>query len=72
MYSGGVTRDWAGVPRKLFTPGSGQSRCVCIKDETSATSDDDEKRVQLQPESEPNPKLRLYENCDPRAVSCQI
>ncbi|XP_006641041.2 neuferricin [Lepisosteus oculatus] len=29
--SGGVLRGWAGVPRKLFKPGSSSSRCVCVQ-----------------------------------------
>ncbi|KAG7268990.1 hypothetical protein CRUP_004261 [Coryphaenoides rupestris] len=29
--SGGVERAWAGVPRKLFTAGSGR-RCVCVEE----------------------------------------
>ncbi|KAK3509523.1 hypothetical protein QTP70_035172, partial [Hemibagrus guttatus] len=29
--SGGVHRDWAGVPRMLFSPGSGHTRCVCAR-----------------------------------------
>ncbi|CAF98513.1 unnamed protein product, partial [Tetraodon nigroviridis] len=29
--SGGVDRSWAGVPRKLYSPGSTGVRCVCVK-----------------------------------------
>lgn len=29
--SGAVNRDWAGVPRKFFQPGSTNSRCACVK-----------------------------------------
>ncbi|XP_072943344.1 neuferricin [Epargyreus clarus] len=29
--SGGVIRNWVGVPRQLFTPGDEKPRCVCIQ-----------------------------------------
>jgi len=34
LKSGGVTRDWAGVPRLLASAG-GKSRCVCVRRERS-------------------------------------
>ncbi|XP_056141329.1 neuferricin [Lampris incognitus] len=45
--SGGVQRDWVGVPRKLYSPGSSHSRCVCVKDSSAAQ----------------NPNLQEYEGC---------
>lgn len=27
--SGGIDRDWTGVPRQLFNPSTGQTKCVC-------------------------------------------
>ncbi|XP_045597658.1 neuferricin [Procambarus clarkii] len=30
--SGGVGRDWVGVPRKLYNPGHSKPRCACVKD----------------------------------------
>ena len=30
-FSGGVTREWAGVPRRLFKPGTNDWRCACVK-----------------------------------------
>lgn len=35
--SGGVERKWAGVPRRLYTPGTRAARCVCVEN----PSDDD-------------------------------
>lgn len=29
--SGGVERDWAGFPRRLYSPGSRSERCVCVQ-----------------------------------------
>ncbi|XP_045445389.1 neuferricin homolog [Melitaea cinxia] len=28
--SGGINRNWEGVPRQLFTPGEKRPRCVCV------------------------------------------
>ncbi|KAI1903737.1 hypothetical protein AGOR_G00030300 [Albula goreensis] len=56
--SGGVQRSWVGVPRKLFTPGSSGSRCVCVQ------SDD--------PAALTNPALQEYEDCPSFAESCSV
>lgn len=56
--SGGIHRDWVGVPRMLFTPGSGHSRCVCIQ--------------QSDPMHSENRNLREYTDCPPHAESCRI
>ncbi|XP_066296904.1 neuferricin-like [Branchiostoma lanceolatum] len=29
--SGGIERDWVGVPRKLYKPDSDKYRCICVK-----------------------------------------
>jgi hypothetical protein len=29
--SGGISRDWVGVPRQLYLPGSQDYRCACVK-----------------------------------------
>ncbi|XP_069730243.1 neuferricin isoform X2 [Phaenicophaeus curvirostris] len=67
--SGGVNRDWAGVPRKLFQPGSKGSHCVCVRTAgppwgqpgTGQHSD----RGDLD-----NPHLQEYEGCPPLAPQC--
>ncbi|KAL4660591.1 neuferricin [Arapaima gigas] len=56
--SGGVHRNWVGVPRKLYLPGSTGSRCVCVQ-----SSD---------PTQMENPSLREYEGCPPLSDSCTI
>ncbi|XP_029030628.1 neuferricin [Betta splendens] len=55
--SGGVVRDWTGVPRKRFSPGSTSVRCVCVEDPAAA---------------EDNPNLLKYEGCPPHADSCSV
>uniref|UniRef100_A0A3P8VYU1 Neuferricin n=1 Tax=Cynoglossus semilaevis TaxID=244447 RepID=A0A3P8VYU1_CYNSE len=55
--SGGVLRDWAGVPRKLFSAGSPSARCICVEDQSAA---------------EKNPNLQKYDGCHPQADSCYV
>ncbi|XP_041864279.1 neuferricin [Melanotaenia boesemani] len=55
--SGGVIRDWTGVPRKLFSPGSSGVRCVCVKDPSTAEEDS---------------SLQRYSGCPPHAESCSV
>ncbi|XP_026183292.1 neuferricin isoform X2 [Mastacembelus armatus] len=55
--SGGVVREWAGVPRKLFSPGSSGARCVCVADPSAAEED---------------PNLQQYKGCPPHAESCSV
>lgn len=31
-YSGGIERDWVGVPRQLFMPGHNGYKCTCVKE----------------------------------------
>ncbi|XP_026854233.2 neuferricin [Electrophorus electricus] len=56
--SGGVHRDWTGVPRMLFSPGSGRTRCVCVRLDDRTRSN--------------NPHLRQYKDCPPHADSCLL
>ncbi|XP_015252048.1 PREDICTED: neuferricin [Cyprinodon variegatus] len=55
--SGGVIRDWKGVPRKLFSPVSGRVQCVCIRDPSAAAED---------------PNLQKYDGCASDADSCML
>lgn len=54
--SGGIKRDWVGVPRKFFEPGSSKFRCACVN------------TVQENTEG----KFLLYDGCQPGASSCFI
>ncbi|XP_017557137.1 neuferricin [Pygocentrus nattereri] len=56
--SGGVHRAWAGAPRRLFSPGSGNTRCVCMRLDDPTRSN--------------NPNLKEYKDCPPHAESCLI
>ncbi|MBN3308305.1 NEUFC protein, partial [Amia calva] len=54
--SGGVHRDWVGVPRRMFKPGLGGSRCVCVRTGDTGRLD--------------HPSLQEYEGCPSLAESC--
>ncbi|NXK55928.1 NEUFC protein, partial [Chauna torquata] len=69
--SGGVNRDWIGVPRKLYRPGSRGSHCVCIRTtgppwgQLDSTEHSD--RGDLD-----NPHLEEYDSCHPLAEQCVL
>ena len=67
--SGGITRDWIGVPRKYFPPGAKQELCVCVR--TSGPPSDNP-TSQTDVGDLENPYLHLYERCDALSNSCQI
>ncbi|XP_042298820.1 neuferricin [Sceloporus undulatus] len=65
--SGGVHRDWSGVPRKLYEPGSSHSHCVCVKAQGQPSSPQMSHRGELE-----NPLLQEYEGCHPLAEWCAV
>ncbi|XP_014676778.1 PREDICTED: neuferricin-like [Priapulus caudatus] len=69
--SGGIERDWAGVPRKLFKPASGQYRCACIRT-TGPASDRPEAADHDDRGDLDNPNLKEYDNCDSVVESCPL
>ncbi|XP_063485831.1 neuferricin isoform X2 [Symphalangus syndactylus] len=70
--SGGVSRDWIGVPRKLYKPGAKEPRCVCVRT-TGPPSDQ-------MPDNPPHrnrgdldhPNLAEYTGCPPLAITCSF
>lgn len=81
--SGGVKRDWSGVPRQLYVPETKSYRCACIRNEGPPSesaiiyADDDEasdETVQAARDVNhgdlKNPRIREYENCKPDAEEC--
>ncbi|XP_017268063.1 neuferricin [Kryptolebias marmoratus] len=55
--SGGVIREWTGVPRRFFSPASSGVQCVCVKDASTAEED---------------PNLQKYDSCPAHADSCFV
>lgn len=68
--SGGVDRDWIGVPRKLYKPGTKQSHCVCVKTTGPPSDQNPEDPTQRNRGDLDHPNLREYADCSPRAVTC--
>ncbi|XP_033748546.1 neuferricin-like [Pecten maximus] len=70
--SGGIQRDWAGLPREYYRPGTTKPRCACVKDvgppsETSSTTTADNNKGDLD-----NPNVKVYPGCDPKSISCSF
>jgi len=65
--SGGVKRDWVGVPREFFS--GGKKRCACVRERGAPSygADQGADRGDLD-----NPQLKEYPGCDPRADQCRI
>ena len=56
-FSGGIQRDWVGVPRQLFEPSTKSFRCACINEN------------ELNGPRKGN--LKEYPDCNPKATSCR-
>jgi len=65
--SGGVTRDWVGVPRKLFYPGQ-QPRCACTRDRGPPSTDPGAETDRGDLDS---PHVKEYPGCEPGAWECR-
>ncbi|XP_077693128.1 neuferricin isoform X2 [Eretmochelys imbricata] len=68
--SGGVNRDWIGVPRKLYKPGSRDSQCVCVRTTGPPSGQLDSEhsdRGDLD-----NPNLQEYKGCYTLAEWCVL
>ncbi|XP_037089166.1 neuferricin-like isoform X2 [Pollicipes pollicipes] len=63
--SGGVARDWAGVPREYFA--GGKKRCACVRDRGAPShgADPGTDRGDLD-----DPRLAEFPGCAPHADSC--
>ncbi|XP_050691044.1 neuferricin-like [Eriocheir sinensis] len=69
--SGGIERDWVGVPRKLFIPGQSNSRCACVKN--FGPPSHDPKRVTHNDRGDlDHPNLQEYANCAPHQPECFV
>ncbi|XP_060243355.1 neuferricin isoform X2 [Meriones unguiculatus] len=69
--SGGVDRDWIGVPRKLYNPGSKEPHCVCVRT-TGPPSDHQDSHRHLNRGDLDNPNLEEYTGCPPLATTCSF
>ncbi|NWH71921.1 NEUFC protein, partial [Piaya cayana] len=69
--SGGVNRDWPGVPRQLFQPGSKGSRCVCVRTTGPPWGQPGTGQHRDRGDLD-NPHLQEYEGCPPLAHQCVL
>lgn len=64
--SAGISRDWVGVPRKMFKPGKRDHKCVCIKTTGSSSDTGQGNEGDLN-----HPNMKQYPNCGKYDVSCK-
>ncbi|NXA19185.1 NEUFC protein, partial [Ibidorhyncha struthersii] len=69
--SGGVNRDWTGVPRKLYLPGSRGSHCVCVRTTGPPWGEPDSTEHGDRGDLD-NPHLEEYDGCHPLAKQCVL
>lgn len=69
--SGGVHRDWIGVPRKLYKPGAKEPHCVCVRTTGPPSDQQDNPRHSNRGDLD-NPNLEEYTGCPPLAVTCSF
>ncbi|CAB3403373.1 unnamed protein product [Caenorhabditis bovis] len=70
--SGGVNREWAGVPRRLRDPSTRTQRCACVKNFGTGLSGVDAVKKSTNRGDLDHPHLKQYPNCSPTANSCKI
>lgn len=76
--SGGVKRDWVGLPKKMFFPGTQESRCACIKSPAERDAEEAKKKKSgkeepgILYEEEENPLVQDYEGCHTQSVQCFV
>ncbi|XP_054857035.1 neuferricin [Eublepharis macularius] len=69
--SGGISRDWTGVPRKMYEPGSRGSHCVCVRTEGPPSEQSSSQQPSNRGDLD-NPKLQEYEGCHPLSNWCAL
>ncbi|CAG0882257.1 unnamed protein product [Cyprideis torosa] len=66
--SGGVDREWIGVPR-LYSERRETPRCACVKDRGDPLHPSSQRKSRGDLD---NPYLREYPNCPPKSSSCPL
>ncbi|XP_026635845.1 neuferricin isoform X2 [Microtus ochrogaster] len=69
--SGGVNRDWIGVPRKMYKPGAKEPHCVCVRTTGPPSDQQDNPRHSNRGDLD-NPNLEEYTGCSPLAMACSF
>lgn len=67
--SGGIQRDWEGLPRQYFQPGKSEPRCACVKDKGPPSGSDPGVEYSNNGDLD-NPLMKIYEGCDKNSFEC--
>ncbi|XP_004477044.1 neuferricin isoform X2 [Dasypus novemcinctus] len=70
--SGGVSRDWIGVPRKLYKPGAKEPRCVCVRTSGPPSDQSPDNPTHRNRGDLDHPSLGEYAGCPPLAITCSL
>ncbi|XP_052514109.1 neuferricin [Budorcas taxicolor] len=71
QQSGGVSRDWIGVPRKLFKPGV-KPHCVCVRTTGPPSDQSPENPLHRNRGDLDHPNLGEYPGCPPLSITCSV
>ncbi|XP_075708967.1 neuferricin isoform X2 [Rhinoderma darwinii] len=69
--SGGIQRDWVGVPRKLYLAGYDGHRCVCVRTTSGPSENPDSGELNDRGDLD-NPSLKEYKDCNPLFDWCLL
>ncbi|XP_037664492.1 neuferricin isoform X1 [Choloepus didactylus] len=70
--SGGVSRDWIGVPRKLYKPGAKEPHCVCVRTSGPPSDQSPDSPTHRNRGDLDHPNLGEYAGCPPLAITCSF
>ncbi|XP_001504781.2 neuferricin [Equus przewalskii] len=70
--SGGVSRDWIGVPRKLYRPGAKEPHCVCVRTTGPPSDQTMDNPIHRNRGDLDHPNLGEYTGCPPLAITCSF
>ncbi|MBZ3877168.1 Neuferricin [Sciurus carolinensis] len=70
--SGGVSRDWIGVPRKLYKPGAKEPHCVCVRTTGPPSDQPPDNPTHTNRGDLDDPNLGEYTGCPPLAITCSF
>lgn len=70
--SGGVSRDWTGVPRKLYKPGAKEPHCVCVRTTGPPSDQAPDNPAHRNRGDLDHPNLEEYTGCPPLSIACSF
>ncbi|XP_036308261.1 neuferricin isoform X3 [Pipistrellus kuhlii] len=70
--SGGVSRDWTGVPRKLYKPGAKEPHCVCVRTTGPPSDPAPDNPTHRNRGDLDHPNVEEYTGCPPLATTCSF